>query len=289
MRIAVHIGGIPLGGRGSHAVRSTAHRLPRMLKVRQSIRAVIGLVAALATSAMTGFVVLAANPAGTSITITVGTCTGGGTSFCFNPEAATAETGVPITWTDQSGVAHAVASCTFSACPAAPPSTGTNTFDVLIAANGHGSFSFTSPGTYYYYCTIHGYAAMHGRITVTGAPTPPPTPSPTPPPTSRPTAKPTHAPSMKPASSTPRLAPATEPSHSDAAAAPSSPTVPVSPAAAPPTTINSSTPTPPVRAVTTVSTGVSMAVPIAFVVIFLLIAAGAGWYLAHRPDKRQAG
>jgi hypothetical protein len=42
---------------------------------------------------------------------------------------------------------------------------------VHIYASGH--------GTYYYYCTIHGYAAMHGRITVTAQPSSPtPTPAP---------------------------------------------------------------------------------------------------------------
>jgi FtsP/CotA-like multicopper oxidase with cupredoxin domain len=46
-------------------------------------------------------------------------------------------------------------------------------------------FTFSSPGTYYYYCTIHLYAGMHGAVVVAAASTPPPSSR------SSPTAKPT--------------------------------------------------------------------------------------------------
>ena len=116
---------------------------------------------------------------GATITITSGACAGGGTSYCYSPESATVVTGSTVTWVNHSGVGHTATSCTSSACAGAPGNTGGNTFNVSIGATAGstGSFTFTSPGIYYYYCTIHGYAAMHGRIAVTAQPS---SPSPTP-------------------------------------------------------------------------------------------------------------
>ncbi len=138
-------------------------------------------LARLAVSATVALAVLAAAApllaghaiASTGITITPGACTGGGIDFCFNPESATAIVGSPVSWTNQSGVAHTATSCTASACPGAPASTGGNTFSVGIGASSGStaSFTFTSPGTYQYYCVIHGYSLMHGTITVAAAPT----------------------------------------------------------------------------------------------------------------------
>src|SRR5207253_6280792 len=44
--------------------------------------------------------------AATGITITSGGCSGGGSSYCFNPESASGTTGSAVTWTNQSGVDH---------------------------------------------------------------------------------------------------------------------------------------------------------------------------------------
>jgi plastocyanin len=106
--------------------------------------------------------------AGTGITINSGGCSGGGTLYCFNPETATSATGTAVTWTNQSGAPHTASVCDPTDCPGSPANTGSDTFSVSIgSANGStGSFTFQSPGTYYYYCQIHGYAAMHGSITV---------------------------------------------------------------------------------------------------------------------------
>lgn len=117
--------------------------------------------------------------ASTGIAITTGGCSGGGSVFCFDPEAANGVVGSQVTWTNQSGVAHALARCTAAACPGEPASTGSNTFNVALGA-GSGSaasFTFTSAGSYHYYCTIHGYALMHAAITVAAAPSPTPRPS----------------------------------------------------------------------------------------------------------------
>ena len=117
-----------------------------------------------------------------SVSITNGGCSGGGSLYCYGPEAVSVPVGTAVTWSNQSGVGHTATACTASVCSGAPASTGSNTFAVSIgAANGSsGAFTFTSPGTYTYYCSIHGYAAMHATITVTaatGGPTPTPTPS----------------------------------------------------------------------------------------------------------------
>lgn len=137
-------------------------------------------VARFAVSATVALAVLAAAApliaghavASTGITITPGACAGGGMDFCFNPQSATATAGSTVSWTNQSGVAHTVTSCTASACQGAPASTGGDSFNVSIAASSGstGSFTFTRPGTYQYYCVIHGYSLMHGTIIVAAAP-----------------------------------------------------------------------------------------------------------------------
>jgi plastocyanin len=114
------------------------------------------------------------------ITIMSGACSGGGTAFCFDPESVAITSGSSVTWTNDSGVGHTATSCTPSACAGAPANTGSSQFNVSIgAANGSAaSTTLTTPGTYYYYCMIHGYAAMHGRIIVTAqSPSPSPIPN----------------------------------------------------------------------------------------------------------------
>jgi plastocyanin len=258
-----------------------------MLNRRRAIRGSLGLIAALGVSALAGISALASGSTGIGITITTGTCAGGGTSFCFTPEAATAQTGAPVTWTDRSSVAHQMAPCTPSACPGAPASSGSDPFDVSVAADGHGSFTFTSAGTYYYYCTLHGYAAMHGRITVTPPATAPPTPSPVP--TVRPTPRPTQRPSMKPESP----APTRSVSAGTVSPAPQPPTLPpttVVTANPVPSTGNSpSIPTPALHRVAAVNSGSSPALPAAIVAAILLAAVATAWYLARRHGKRQTG
>lgn len=113
------------------------------------------------------------------VTITSGGCAGGGTSYCYGPETLTVAVGDTVTWTNMSGFSHTATSCTASACGVT--NTGSDTFDKSIAAsNGStNSFIFMNPGMYTYYCTVHGYTAMHATVTVTGTP-PTPTPTPTP-------------------------------------------------------------------------------------------------------------
>src|ERR1700691_640072 len=96
---------------------------------------------------------------GASITIKDGTCSGGGTEFCFSPESVTIAVGTAVVWTNETGINHTTSSCTSSACPGAPANTGSQTFSNPIGAvkGSTESVTFTSPGTYTYYCMIHGY------------------------------------------------------------------------------------------------------------------------------------
>jgi plastocyanin len=103
-----------------------------------------------------------------TITIVSGSCAGGGFEFCFKPESLSIAVGTTVTWKNQSGIGHTTSSCTSAACPGAPANTGSNTWSIPIAsaAGSTAMFTFTSAGTYTYYCMIHGYAAMHGKIIV---------------------------------------------------------------------------------------------------------------------------
>jgi plastocyanin len=90
---------------------------------------------------------------GAAITIKDGTCSGGGTEFCFSPESVSIAVGTAVVWTNETGINHTISSCTSSACPGAPANTGSQTFSNPIgAARGSTeSVTFTSAGTYTYY------------------------------------------------------------------------------------------------------------------------------------------
>ena len=169
----------PLADR-PHLTRSAGlTALKPIVRSLHPTKAKLLLAALLATF---GFLVAAglARPAvaDTSITVTAGGCSGGGTTFCFTPEAASGTTGAQVTWTNQSGLGHTVTLCDAGNCSGFPGNTGSDTFNLSLGAtNGStASFTFSHPGTYYYYCMIHGYVAMHGGITVTASAPPPQVP-----------------------------------------------------------------------------------------------------------------
>ena len=76
-------------------------------------------------------------------------------SFAFAPASITVATGDSITWTNnQAGVPHTVTA-------------DAGGFDSGTLASGQSfTFSFSTPGTYTYHCSIHPF--MHGSVTVTG-------------------------------------------------------------------------------------------------------------------------
>ena len=129
-----------------------------------------GAVAALVIG---GVAVVAPGPASAATAVTISGAAGcSGTSFCFVPATATVSGGDTVTWTNQTGVAHTVTRCTAAACNNTDGGTGTGpAFDLSVAsANGStASQSFNGAGTYNYYCKIHGFAVMHGTITVQAA------------------------------------------------------------------------------------------------------------------------
>lgn len=93
---------------------------------------------------------------------------GQGTSFCFLPEVSRVLGGDTVTWTDNSGApGHTITRCTAAACPAVGAGSGSaldnfNSGNLTLGATfGH---TFNGPGTYNYYCSIHGYNAMHGSV-----------------------------------------------------------------------------------------------------------------------------
>ena len=94
-----------------------------------------------------------------------------------------------VTWVNNDDVDHTVTSVT-------------GLFDSGVLSPGQSfSFTFSQPGTFQYFCSLHGAESMSGTIVVTEdevpvSPTPPPTASPSPDPTvsPSPTVSPTSAP-----------------------------------------------------------------------------------------------
>jgi plastocyanin len=88
-------------------------------------------------------------------------------AFCYQPSKLKVLSTGSVTWTNKTGVIHTVSRCTTAACGVSG-GTGTDTgFDSpTISPAGTYSFTFHGKGTYVYYCQIHGFAVMHGTITV---------------------------------------------------------------------------------------------------------------------------
>ena len=86
--------------------------------------------------------------------------TGGNTvvikNFAFDPSSLTVKSGTVVTWTNQDGAPHTIASDTGSPVGFTSDS---------ISSGASYSFTFTQPGTYTYYCSIH--PTMKGTIIVT--------------------------------------------------------------------------------------------------------------------------
>jgi plastocyanin len=145
----------------------------------------------------------AAEPrAGADLAVTISSDCASST-FCFVPQQLTIVAGDTVTWVNRTGAEHTVVRCTPAACNGASGGTAaTNSFGpgTVGAAQGAAfSYTFTAPGTYVYYCTLHGYAVMHGTITVSAAAT-----ATTAPPTSAPAT--TAAPVAPTTPAAPRLA-----------------------------------------------------------------------------------
>ena len=91
-----------------------------------------------------------------------------GSFYCFSPATRTMHKGNYVQWINTTGAAHNVTRCTVAAC-GVDGGTGTQSglgSSTIASGGGIYRFKFNQTGTYIYYCTIHGYAAMHGTITV---------------------------------------------------------------------------------------------------------------------------
>ena len=87
--------------------------------------------------------------------------------FCFRPGQVHVAVGQAVTWKNASISIHTVTRCTKPACGTGGgtgkdvgPKSGT------IAPGKSFTFVFHSKGTYVYYCQVHGFAVMHGTVTV---------------------------------------------------------------------------------------------------------------------------
>jgi amicyanin len=83
-------------------------------------------------------------------------------NFTFSPPKLTIKAGTAVTWTNEDDIPHTVASAT-----KAFKSKALDTDDSY-------SFTFATPGTYDYFCSLHPH--MTGTIVVEPAGTSPPTP-----------------------------------------------------------------------------------------------------------------
>lgn len=100
--------------------------------------------------ALVALVLALAGPAQAASTIDV-TING----FAFNPENVNIVAGDTVVWTNDDGVAHNVSGGSFSS-----GNFVTGTF----------THTFTTPGTYEYFCTLHG--SMRGSVIVADLPEP---------------------------------------------------------------------------------------------------------------------
>ncbi len=128
-----------------------------------------------------------------SVTVSIATSGPNCSTFCFSPAQTTIAAGTTVTFTNPSGADHTVKRCTPAACNGASGGTGNDpqflSTTIALPPNASYSLALSQPGTYVFYCTIHGYALMHGTITVAAAaptttvsptsPAPAPSPSPT--------------------------------------------------------------------------------------------------------------
>jgi nitrite reductase (NO-forming) len=94
-------------------------------------------------------------------------------NFAYNPADITVPVGTTVTWVNQDSVGHTVT----EGDPNSPKPANLRVFDssgealtgkvALIGPGQSWNYTFTTPGTYEYYCIVHPY--MIGQVTVTSA------------------------------------------------------------------------------------------------------------------------
>ncbi len=100
-----------------------------------------------------------------------GSCTGA--SNCnFTPTTLSISTNTKVTWSSNSTQPHTVAACSTTNSPSSAEcpnmnASGLPSFDLASSGFSSGqsvSYTFTTAGTYYYYCRIHSW--MHAQVNV---------------------------------------------------------------------------------------------------------------------------
>ncbi len=76
-------------------------------------------------------------------------------NFTFNPQTLTVKAGTTVTWTNKDDIPHAVAAV------------GKQFKSKVLDTDNSYSFTFTTPGTYAYFCSLHPH--MTGTIVVEAA------------------------------------------------------------------------------------------------------------------------
>ena len=109
-----------------------------------------------ATAAPTNTVPAPTNtPSGSQAAVSVIGSGGAYSSYSFSPSSMSIKAGTTVTWTDKTDAPHTVTS------DAGDPAS----FNGSLGSNGATfSFTFTTPGTYKYHCSVHPY--MTATITV---------------------------------------------------------------------------------------------------------------------------
>jgi plastocyanin len=87
---------------------------------------------------------------------------------CYTPPEVSVVSGATVTWFNNTASTHTVTRCTPAACEGHGPGDGGDGL-ADSGAFGNGAtyfFTFDSPGTYLYYCSVYGYRVMHGSVVV---------------------------------------------------------------------------------------------------------------------------
>jgi plastocyanin len=103
-------------------------------------------------------------------------------THAWSPSTATVSAGGVVTLSNHTAIEHGVHWVGGPEMPACSSGVPVGTTSATKGANWSGMCTLTKPGTYTFYCTVHG-SEMTGTITVAAAGTPAPGPTPTPTPT----------------------------------------------------------------------------------------------------------
>jgi plastocyanin len=100
-------------------------------------------------------------------------------THAWSPSTATVSAGGVVTLSNHTAIEHGVHWVGGPETPACSSGVPVGTTSATKGANWSGTCTLTKPGTYTFYCTVHG-SEMTDTITVTAAGTPAPGPTPTP-------------------------------------------------------------------------------------------------------------